>query len=88
MAIGGKTNEQILIETLEKRGLKQWWNPFQKNLLDEFSLGAICDALGKIGTNESLKILSQLAKARDVSRALKAKEAFKRIEERTNLSKS
>jgi len=88
MAIGGRTIEQILIEALEKRGLKQWWNPFQKNFLDESSLGAICDALGKIGTNESLKILNQLAKSRDVSGAPKAKEAFKRIEERTSLSKS
>ena len=88
MEIGGRTIEQILLEALEKRGPKQWWNPFQKNLFNESSLGAICDALGKIGTNESLKILSQLAKARDVSWAPKAKEAFKRVEERTNLSKS
>ena len=66
--------------------MKQWWNPFQKNLLNESALGAICDALGKIGTTASLKTLSRLAKTHDVSWLPKAKEAIKRIEERTNLS--
>ncbi|OGP92985.1 MAG: hypothetical protein A2156_16120 [Deltaproteobacteria bacterium RBG_16_48_10] len=88
LAIGGRTIEQLLLDVLEKRGLKQWWNPFQKNLLNESSLGAICDALGKIGTKESFKILGRLAKARDISWAPKAKEAFKRVEDRINLSKS
>ena len=88
LRVKGKTIEQILLEVLDKRGIKQWWNPFQKNLLNESALGAICDALGKIGTAESLKILTQLAKAHGVSWAPKAKEAYKRIEERTNLSKS
>jgi len=88
IGIGEKTIEQILLDVLEKRGIKQWWNPFQKNLLNESSLGAICDTLGKIGTPKSIKALSQLAKARDISWAPKAKEALKRIEERTNLSKS
>ncbi len=87
LTIGGRTIEQILREVLEKRGMKQWWNPFQKDLLNESSLGAICDALGKIGTVESLKILSQLGKARDASWAPKAREACKRIEERINQSK-
>jgi hypothetical protein len=85
--VRGKTVEQTLLDVLEKRGTKQWWNPFQKSLLNEPSLGAICDALGKIGTSESLKILGQLSKAHDVSWAPKAREALKRIEGR-NLSKS
>ncbi len=87
LGVRGKTNEQVLLEVLDKRGMKQWWNPFQKNLLNESALGAICDALGKIGTTESLKTLTHLAKAHDVSWAPKAKEAFRRIKERTNLSK-
>jgi HEAT repeats len=88
MTITGRTIEQILLQILEKRGIKQWWNPFQKNLLSEPSLGAVCDALGKIGTVESLGILSQLAKDREGSWAPKARESSKRIEERTSLSKS
>ena len=88
LRVRGKTIEQILLEVLDKRGMKQWWNPFQKNLLNESALGAICDALGKIGTAESLKILTPLAKAHGVSWAPKAKEAAKRIEERIHPSKS
>ncbi len=88
MTIAGRTIEQILVQILEKRGIKQWWNPFQKNLLSEPSLGAVCDALGKIGTVESLGILSQLAKDREGSWAPRAREASKRIKERTSLSKS
>jgi HEAT repeat protein len=88
LRVRGKTNEEILLEVLDKRGMKQWWNPFQKNLLNESALGAICDALGKIGTAESLKRLTPLAKAHGVSWAPKAKEAAKRIEERTHPSKS
>jgi hypothetical protein len=88
LAVRGKTIEQILLEALEKRGMKQWWNLFQKDLLNESSLGAICDALGKIGTVESLGILSQLGKARDDSWSSKARESCKRIEERINHPKS
>jgi hypothetical protein len=88
MTISGRTVEQILLQILEKRGIKQWWNPFQKNLLSEPSLAAVCDALGKIGTVESLTILSQLAKDREGSWAPRAREASRRIEERTSLSKS
>jgi len=88
MTISGRTIEQILLQILEKRGIKQWWNPFQKNLLSEPSLGAVCDALGKIGTVESLAILSQLAKDREGSWAPRAREASKRIQERTSVSKS
>jgi hypothetical protein len=88
MTIAGRTTEQILLQILEKRGIKQWWNPFQKNRLTEPSLGAVCDTLGKIGTVESLAILSQLAKEREASWAPRAREASRRIEERTPLSKS
>jgi hypothetical protein len=88
MTVAGRTTEQILLQILAKRGIKQWWNPFQKNLLTETSLGAICDALGKIGTVESLGILSQLAKDREGSWVPRARDASKKIEERTSLSKS
>ncbi|RPJ01164.1 MAG: HEAT repeat domain-containing protein, partial [Deltaproteobacteria bacterium] len=88
MRIKGRTIEEIVLGVLEKRGIKQWWNPFQKNLLHESSMGAICDTLGKIGTVGSLKVLSQLAKVRDVSWAPKAREALERIEERKNLLRS
>ena len=87
MTIGGKTNEQFLHQILEKRGIKQWWNPFQKNLMGERPLGAICDALGKIGTAQSLEILGRLAKDREGSLASKAREASKKIEGRTTLPK-
>jgi hypothetical protein len=86
MTIRGKTVEQILLDVLKKRGPKQWWNPFQRGFLDESSLGAICDALGKIGTQESLTALNQLAKDRDVPWATKAKEACKKIGERAHPS--
>lgn len=88
LTIGGKTIEQVLLEVLEKRGLKPWWNPLQKDLLTESSLGAICDALGKVGTTESFRALRQLAKARDASWAPKAREACKKIEERIKQSKN
>ena len=42
LTVEGKTLEQILLEILEKRGLKKWWDPFQKNFLTDRSLGAIC----------------------------------------------
>ena len=86
MTIRGRTVEQVLLDILKKRGPGQWWNPFQRSSLDESSLGAICDALGKIGTQESLDALSQLARDRDASWAPKAKEARKRIGERTQPS--
>jgi HEAT repeats len=82
----GRTIEQILLEILEKRGLKKWWDPFQKDLLKDSSLGAICDALGKIGTKESIQILNRLEKSVKSPLIPKVKEALKKIGERTVIS--
>ncbi len=86
LTVEGKTLEQILLEVLEKRGLKKWWDPFQKNLLTESSLGAICDTLGKIGTKESAQVLNKLGKSIRSPLSQKAKEVLKKIEERTLIS--
>jgi len=83
LTVEGKTLEQILLKTLEKRGLKNWWDPFQKNLLTESSLGAICDTLGKIGTEESSQVLNKLGKTLRGPLSHKVKEVLKKIEERT-----
>ncbi len=82
LAIEGKTLEQILLDILEKRGIKKWWDPFQKNFLSEKSLGAILDALGKIGTVESVQFLNKLEKSLKGPLASKVKETLKKIGER------
>ncbi len=87
LTVEGKTLEQILLETLEKRGLKKWWDPFQKNFLTDRSLGAIFDALGKIGTKESANVLNKLEKSLKDPLIPKMKETLKKIGERTALSK-
>jgi hypothetical protein len=71
---------------IEKKGLKRWWGSFQKDLLPENLLGAICDALGKIGTKESIPVLSKLEKSLKDPLVQKVREALKRIEERTGKS--
>ena len=80
----GGTLEQILLEILHKRGMRQWWALFEKNPLSEASLVAICETLGKIGTQESIPPLTKLEKSRDGSWVPKLREALKKIEERTN----
>lgn len=82
MAIEGKTSEQILIEVLEKRGIKGFLGFLQKNPLTDASLIAICDTLGKIGTGESVKVLTRLEKSQKGSLAPKIKQAIKKIEDR------
>ena len=47
LTIEGRTLEQILLEMLEKRGLKKWWDPFQKNPLTDSSSGSHLRCLGK-----------------------------------------
>ena len=84
LAIEGITIEQVLFEILEKRGLKKWWDPFQKNLLTDKSLEAIFDALGKIGTKESTEFLNKLQRSLKGSLAQKLNEALTKIGERTN----
>ena len=88
MTVHGKTLEQILIEALEKRGMRQWWGLFQKNPLTEAALGSICDALGKIGGKDSIKVLTRLGKSRENSWVSKTKEALKKIEERAGTGTS
>jgi len=83
LTVADKTLEQILLEVIEKRGLKRWWGPFQKDLLPENTLGAICDALGKIGTKESVPVLSKLENSLKGPLIPKVREALKKIEERT-----
>ena len=82
LTVAGKTLEQILLEVIEKRGLKRWWGPFQKDLLPENALGAICDALGKIGTKESIPVFGKLEGSLKGPLVPKVREALKRIEER------
>jgi HEAT repeat protein len=83
LTINGKTLEQILLQILEERGIKRWWGLLQKNHLSDSALGAICDALGKIGTKDSIKVLTLLGKSQEGPWIPKAKEALKKIEERS-----
>ncbi|MDO9351610.1 MAG: HEAT repeat domain-containing protein, partial [Deltaproteobacteria bacterium] len=82
IAIEGRTSEQILIEVLEKRGIKGLLGFLQKNPLTDASLAAICDTLGKIGTGESIKALTRLEKSQKGSLVPKIREAIKKIEDR------
>jgi HEAT repeat protein len=83
LTIQEKTLEQTLLEVLEKRGMKRWWGLSQKNLLTDAALGTICEALGRIGTKESITALTKLGKTHVGSWVPKLKEALKKIEERT-----
>jgi HEAT repeat protein len=85
--IEGKTTEQILIEILEKRGMKQWMGLFQKNPLSEMALETVCTALGKIGTERSIKILGKVEKSCGDTLLPRVKEAVRKIQDRINLSK-
>ena len=88
LTVEGGTVEQILLDILEKRGIKQWWGLFDKHPLGESSLEAIVDALGRIGTKESLRVLAKLEKAHEEALAAKVREALKRIEGRGTPSPS
>jgi hypothetical protein len=81
LTINGMTLEQTLLQILEKRGIKRWWGLLQKNRLPDGALGAICDALGKIGTRDSIKVLTQLGKSQEGPWTPKMKEALKKLEE-------
>jgi HEAT repeat protein len=82
MTFEGKTTEEVLLDIVEKRGIKQWWGLLHKNPLSEEALGAICETLGKIGTGESIKLLTKLAKSKEGSEIPRIKEAIKKIEGR------
>jgi len=88
LTIEGKTLEQILLEVLEKRGMKQWWGIFDKKPLADSSLVAIVDALGRIGSEESIKTLKKLQKAREGEWLPKVKAALRKIEDRTGLAET
>jgi hypothetical protein len=88
LTIEGKTAEQILIEILEKRGMKQWMGLFQKNPLSEMALETICTTLGKIGTERSIRILGKVEKSCEDALLPKIKEALRKIQDRGNLSKA
>jgi len=82
ISMEGRTSEQILIEVLEKRGIKGLLGFLQKNPLTDASLAAICDTLGKIGTGESVKVLTRFEKSQKGSLVPKIREAIKKIEDR------
>ena len=88
ISVNGRTVEALLIEILRKRGIRRWWGLLEKNPLSDTALTAICEALGKIGTQESVKILNRLSRSRGGPWVPKTKEALKKIEERKNLSKA
>jgi len=50
--------------------------------LTDASLVAICDTLGKIGTGESVKVLTRFEKPQKGSLVPKIREAIKKIEDR------
>ena len=85
LTIEGKTLEQVLLQVVEQRGIKRLWGLLEKNPLPDAALGAICDALGKVGTKESIKTLTRLEKSREGPWIPKVKEALRKIEERTKL---
>jgi HEAT repeat protein len=85
LTIEGKTLEQFLLQVVEQRGIKRWWGILEKNPLTDAALGAICDALGKIGTKESIKALTHLEKSREGPWIPKVKEALKKIKERMQI---
>jgi hypothetical protein len=86
LTIEGKTLEEFLLQVVEQRGIRRWWGLFEKNPLTDAALGGICDALGKIGTKESIKLLTHLQKSREGPWISKVKEALRKIEERMVVS--
>jgi hypothetical protein len=82
LTIQERTLERTLLEVLEKRGMKRWLGLSQKNPLTDAALGTICEALGRIGTKESISILTKLEKTREGPWTPKLKEALKKIEGR------
>jgi hypothetical protein len=80
--VAGETPEEILLKVLEKRGIKKWGGLFQKNQLTDSALGAICDALGKMGTQRSVKTLHELKKSLDGPWVQRVGDVIRKIEER------
>ena len=86
MIIGGRTLEEILLDVLAKRGSRRWLARLEKDPLSDSALVAICGALGKIGTQKSVKTLTGLAKSRGGIWAPKALEALEKIQGRQGSS--
>jgi len=82
LLVGEKTLEEILIEVLEKRGIKHLFGLFQKNLLSDNMLITIFETLAKIGTNKSINVLTKLKRSRQGPWISKLNEAINRIENR------
>lgn len=87
MKIAGETLEEILLGVLERRRIKRWGGLFQKNPLTDHALGAIVDALGKMGTEKSIKSLVKLRESHGSSWIPRVGEVLKKIEERGSSSK-
>lgn len=82
ITVGEKTLEEILIDVLEKRGIKHLFGFFQKNLLPDNLLITIFETLAKIGTNESLQVLNKLKKSHQGPLLSKLNNSINRIETR------
>lgn len=82
LTVGDKTIEQILLDVLQRRGLRPLWCLFQRNPLSEASLLAILEALSRMGTLLSVQTLNRLARSQKGLAATKVKETLQRIEER------
>jgi HEAT repeat protein len=80
--IEGRSVEQLLLDVLEKRGMKQWLGLFHKNPLSGTALEAICSSLGKIGTERSIKVMGKLEKSCEEPLVPKVKEAIRNIQGR------
>jgi HEAT repeat protein len=83
---GISSPEDFLLETLDRRvalGPLKFIKK-KKNLLNEDAVSAICDTLGKIGTNRSSAILQKLEKQHDSPWKKNVQEALKKISEREN----
>ncbi len=67
------------------RKIKKWGGLFQKHPLTDSALGAICDALGKMGTEESVATLRKLGKSQGGPWVLRMEEVIKKIEKRAGV---
>lgn len=75
--------EDFLLETLDRRlslGPLKFLKK-KKNLLSEGAVAAICETLGKIGTDKSRAILQKLEKQQDREWKNQAEEALRKISE-------
>lgn len=86
--LGDGSLEDFLLETLERQvslGPLKFLKK-KKDILNEGSVAAIIETLGKIGTEKSRPILEKLEKQDRIMWKSKAGEAIKRIDERTSAS--